>query len=520
MTTRISTLPSLATVTDATIIPVVEGGATKKITGAALKTYTGTAAGPQGPSGPSGAAGSNGASGPSGPSGPGTLNSGTAGYVPYYTGSAALSAPTSGLLFWDNTNARLGVGTTSPLGRLQIGDVAQNSVQNDLYLVGDRTNAAGYFSRLMFKNSTQASGSSASIRGERDVNNNGTMLTFYTQSSSAAGDGSERVRIDSAGRMYVGAVQPTTDSLFTSTLDNTDSGAKTVCVRAYIRDVGYPGTDQMAAVYANTNSFNTRYGVYAITNGNYGANYAGYFVHGGESTIDCASVYAEGKQIDSNGNAIISALYGFGKTTIGINNNGYAIAVYARTNDYVNNINIVASSDYTGSSTQTVMRVRRNGSNIGSITTTATATAYNTSSDYRLKNSIAPITGALARVALLKPCTYKWNSNGEDGEGFIAHELAEVCPHAVTGEKDAINVEQYVIEEEQFDVKITPAEFDANGNEITPAKNEKIVTKPAVMGSREVPVYQAIDTSFLVATLTAAIQELKAEFDAYKAAHP
>jgi hypothetical protein len=42
MTTRISTLPSLATVTDATIIPVVEGGATKRITGAALKTYTGS----------------------------------------------------------------------------------------------------------------------------------------------------------------------------------------------------------------------------------------------------------------------------------------------------------------------------------------------------------------------------------------------------------------------------------------------------------------------------------------------
>ena len=92
MTTRISTLPTLAAVTDATIIPVVEGGATKRITGLALKTYTGTAAGPQGPSGPSGpsgavgsngasgpsgpsgAAGSNGASGPSGPSGPGTLN--------------------------------------------------------------------------------------------------------------------------------------------------------------------------------------------------------------------------------------------------------------------------------------------------------------------------------------------------------------------------------------------------------------------------------------------------------------
>jgi hypothetical protein len=108
------------------------------------------------------------------------------------------------------------------------------------------------------------------------------------------------------------------------------------------------------------------------------------------------------------------------------------------------------------------------GSQIGSITnTTGSTISYNTSSDYRLKNTIAPMTGALAKVQALKPVTYKWNIDDEDGEGFIAHELAEVCPHAVTGAKDAV---------------------DEDGN----------------------PVYQGIDTSFLVATLTAAIQEQQA----------
>jgi hypothetical protein len=87
------------------------------------------------------------------------------------------------------------------------------------------------------------------------------------------------------------------------------------------------------------------------------------------------------------------------------------------------------------------------------------------------------MTGALAKVALLKPCTYKWNCDGSDGQGFIAHELAEVVPQCVTGAKDAV---------------------DVNGK----------------------PQYQGIDVSFLVTTLTAAIQELKAEFDAYKASHP
>jgi len=105
-----------------------------------------------------------------------------------------------------------------------------------------------------------------------------------------------------------------------------------------------------------------------------------------------------------------------------------------------------------------------NGSYVGGISMTSTGTSFNTSSDYRLKDTIVPMTGALATVAALKPCTYKWKRDGSDGQGFIAHELAEVVPDCVTGEKDAV---------------------DAEGN----------------------PQYQGIDTSFLVATLTAAIQE-------------
>lgn len=147
------------------------------------------------------------------------------------------------------------------------------------------------------------------------------------------------------------------------------------------------------------------------------------------------------------------------------------------------------------------------GSTVGFISTDGTNTTYSTSSDYRLKNTIAPMTGALAKVAQLKPVTYKWNADGSNGQGFIAHELAEVCPQAVTGEKDGTRIEQYEIS------PAVAATYDEDGNELTSAIE-------AVMGEREVPQYQGIDVSFLVATLTAAIQELKAEFDAYKASHP
>jgi hypothetical protein len=75
-----------------------------------------------------------------------------------------------------------------------------------------------------------------------------------------------------------------------------------------------------------------------------------------------------------------------------------------------------------------IVGFKRGGTVVGTISVTGSATSYNTSSDYRLKENITPMTGALAKVALLKPVTYKWKVDGSDGEGFIAHELAEVKP--------------------------------------------------------------------------------------------
>jgi hypothetical protein len=124
--------------------------------------------------------------------------------------------------------------------------------------------------------------------------------------------------------------------------------------------------------------------------------------------------------------------------------------------------------------TENYVRFYRNGSQVGSITNTLSATAYVTSSDYRLKENVQPMTGALAKITQLKPCTYTWKLDGSDGQGFIAHELAEVVPDAVSGEKDAVNEDGSI--------------------------------KP-----------QGIDTSFLVATLTAAIQEQQAMIEELKA---
>ena len=108
---------------------------------------------------------------------------------------------------------------------------------------------------------------------------------------------------------------------------------------------------------------------------------------------------------------------------------------------------------------------------VGAIVLSGSATSYNTASDYRLKENVQPMSGALEKISALKPVTYDWKDIGTTGQGFIAHELKAVVPECVTGEKD---------------------ELDAEGK----------------------PRYQGVDTSFLVATLTAALQEQQALIEA------
>ena len=102
---------------------------------------------------------------------------------------------------------------------------------------------------------------------------------------------------------------------------------------------------------------------------------------------------------------------------------------------------------------------------VGQINTSASATLYGTVSDYRLKENVQPIQNALETVLKLNPVAYTWKIDNSAGQGFIAHELQALVPNCVNGEKDAVN---------------------DNGS-----------IKP-----------QSIDTSYLVATLTKAIQEL------------
>jgi hypothetical protein len=170
-----------------------------------------------------------------------------------------------------------------------------------------------------------------------------------------------------------------------------------------------------------------------------------------------STLATERMRIDSSGRLLVnltSLPTSSARLNVGFNNNSgsYALNIYHTSSSY-NDSAVV----FYGHSNQTMGYIYCNG----------TTTQYSTGSDYRLKENIAPMTGALSKVVQLKPCTYTWKADGSNGQGFIAHELAEICPDAVSGEKDAVN----------GDGTIRP---------------------------------QGVDTSFLVATLTAAIQEQQA----------
>jgi hypothetical protein len=296
--------------------------------------------------------------------------------------------------------------------------------------------------------------SKVSIAG--DVNGTGVFTIASpngnTNRTLTLPDVTATVITDSAGILNIGAGQ-----IYKDAIGNVGIGTSAPSAAAGTALAINGAGNQARLAFKNTSTGDTGSDGFQI-----GIDVAGEaFVEQRESLpLRFSTNAAERMRIDSSGNLLVG-------TTANVTAGARIRLVY---NANAGNIGLSIQATVQDAGVA-IQFVNASGSVCGAISQSTSATAYNTSSDYRLKNTIAPMTGALAKVALLKPCTYKWKVDGSDGQGFIAHELAEVEPGCVTGEKDAV---------------------DAEGK----------------------PRYQGIDTSFLVATLAASIQELKAIVDA------
>ena len=131
-----------------------------------------------------------------------------------------------------------------------------------------------------------------------------------------------------------------------------------------------------------------------------------------------------------------------------------------------------------------------NGGEVGSIKTASSSTNYDTSSDYRLKESIIYDFDATSRLKQLKPCRFNFKIDKDNTiDGFLAHEVSSIIPNAISGTKDGVMVWEKN-EELPDGVSVGDNKLDDNGNTI--------------------PDYQSIDHSKLIPLLTKTIQELEA----------
>jgi hypothetical protein len=322
-----------------------------------------------------------------------------------------------------NTSGNLGIGTSSPdsSNKLQVaGDIGVSWATNEF--IGMKFDSgSSYKMGLMLNDATRE------CKVWSQSSDSDDKITFYTGSTP-----SERMRITTAGDVGIGTSSPSV-RLHASTSSAEIARFESTGSVGYIRVKN--STVESLLLSDVTNSL-VKIGSISNTPVVFNVN------------------DTERMRIDSSGNLLLN--------TTSLNSGKANIVASGASQPCM----IWDDSDATSAS-QGIVSIRRNGSAVGLISTTNTNTTYATSSDYRLKENIVPMTGALATIAALKPVTYKWKSTGEDSQGFIAHELAEVVPDCVSGEKDAVN--------EDGSIKA-----------------------------------QSIDTSFLVATLTAAIQEQQA----------
>lgn len=188
----------------------------------------------------------------------------------------------------------------------------------------------------------------------------------------------------------------------------------------------------------------------------------------------------ERMRIESTGNIKISDKFRF---TAGGDFEAPATGFSQGTNSKQFAAAIIYSSRSSTSSSAHMAFYNSNGE-VGTITTQSSSTAYNTSSDYRLKENVADMTGAIDRVKALAP--KRFNFIADDSvtvDGFLAHEAQSVVPEAITGTKDEVDDDGNAVMQGIDQSKLVPLLTGALQEAI--AKIETLETKVAALEAGE-----------------------------------
>ena len=336
-----------------------------------------------------------------------------------------------------------------------------------------------------------ASGGDVLISADANDETTGSDIRLAT-------DGTTRLTIDSSGNVtQKGAVLKVERDDNAPSLDlyNNKSAPTANTALGYYSFKGKAPSGAYSS-FANIGGF-----VESVSSGN---NVSGYLTF---NTTDDGTGTVERMRIDSTGNALFNTTV----TNPGNGNTNTGATILATGRMHLS----TASSDHTvnRNSDGNAFEFRRSNAAVGSIAVTTSATAFNTSSDYRLKENLEPLTGALDRLDQLPVYRFNFKANPDTTvDGFVAHEVQAHVPEAVTGEKDAMKT---VIVQEA--VEAQPATYYEEGDELPEGKAVGDEKTPAVEAVAEVTEEQidpqGIDQSKLVPLLVAAVKELKAKVE-------
>ena len=337
--------------------------------------------------------------------------------------------------------------------------------------------------------------------GTHANNDKPSRMAFYTTADNASSS-TERMRIDSSGRLLVGATSARTswnnttiganrfqveragdaNAAALSITANSGTSSSNVALSAAARvllgrsrgtsvgsdtlvasgdvlgDVSFQGNDGGGFVEAAA--------IQGFVDGTPGSNdMPGRLIF--KTTPNGTASSTERMRITHDGIISIATAHASASVSTGCANGG----IFIRPTTVQDNCPFVAESNTTSNSV--AMLFNNTGGVRGSIVIQSASTAYNTTSDYRLKENVIDLNGAIDRVKQLAPKRFNFINDEKTVDGFLAHEASTVVPESVTGTRD---------------------EIDDKGK----------------------PVYQGIDTSKLVPLLTAALQEAIAEIETLK----
>ena len=414
-------------------------------------------------------------------------------------GSDGTVAFDTNTLYVDATNNKVGIGTTSPDGKLHVETASSGATANtgadELVLEGTGNVGMSFLTSTTGANRIYFGDSGNALSGVIKYDHNIDAMFFDT-------NGSERIRIDSSGNVGIGTSSPSSPlevvggaplaSGFTQsrsghpTFGITNGGTDSVYFHLapsggshqtfmQVRDDGTDvdsiafstsGTEAMridssGRVGIGTSSPDQNLHVSDTSSNAYvkiisnDSNTAGILFGDQNSGLQGKLYYLNGSdamRFDTNGSERMRILSSgkicFGSTTaestsednMQIDTSGGNIYMYQNT-----------------TALQGVIDFRNPNGYVGSIRTTGSSTQFNTSSDYRLKENVEYTFDATTELKRLKPCKFNFKADTDTTvEGFLAHEVAEVVPHAISGEKDATDDEDNPIYQQIDQSKLVP----------------------------------------------------------------